>query len=112
MPWLQSATATVLALEPKTAPVPYGRALSTLRHKYDGAIKGYFESLHFSVKSRPEVAHVAAVFLELCRRELAVLCLKKPNGLRYLIHALTMPTKNHSRTLLGSCTPEHTTSMQ
>jgi HD superfamily phosphohydrolase YqeK len=52
---------------PETAPAPYGRALSTLRHKHDHAIKVYFESLGFCVKIRPEAARVAAVFHELCR---------------------------------------------
>jgi hypothetical protein len=51
----------------ETAPVPYGRALSTLRHKHDIQIKSYFESLGFCVKSRPGAARVAAVFQELCR---------------------------------------------
>jgi flagellar motor protein MotB len=65
MPWLQSATSPMPALE--TAQLPYGRALSTLRHKYDGEIKTYFESIGFCVKNRPEAARVAAVFQELCR---------------------------------------------
>jgi hypothetical protein len=65
MPWLQSATSPMPALE--TAQVPYGRALSTLRHKHDHAIKGYFESIGFCVKISPEAARVAAVFRDLCR---------------------------------------------
>jgi hypothetical protein len=52
---------------PETAPVPYGRALSTLRHKHNHAIKGYFESLGLCVKIRPEAACVAAVFQEIRR---------------------------------------------
>jgi hypothetical protein len=50
MPWLQSVTSPMPAPAPETAPVPYGRALSTLRHKHDHAIKGHFESLGFCVK--------------------------------------------------------------
>jgi hypothetical protein len=67
MPWLQPATFAMPAPALETAPVPYGRALSTLRHKFDNKIKSYFESLGFCVKNRPEAARVATVFQELCK---------------------------------------------
>jgi hypothetical protein len=67
MPWLQPATFAMPAPALETAPVPYGRALSTLRHEHDNKIKSYFESLGFRVNNRPAAARVATVFQELCK---------------------------------------------
>jgi type II secretory pathway pseudopilin PulG len=68
MPWLpQPITVPLPVPEHDTAPAPYGRAVSTLRHMYDEEIKGYFESLGFCVNARPGAAQVAAVFQELCK---------------------------------------------
>jgi flagellar motor protein MotB len=65
MPWLPPQ-ATVVAM-PTAEPAPYGRALSTVRHKYDSAIKAFLESQGLSVDGKaPAAACVAAAFRQLC----------------------------------------------
>src|SRR5687767_14943060 len=66
MPWfLQLAVTPTSVPAPEAAPVPYGRALSALRHNYDAGIKSCFESRGICVNTRPEAASVATTFKEL-----------------------------------------------
>jgi flagellar biosynthesis GTPase FlhF len=69
-PWMPPLFTAPAVPFPVSAPaavsVPYGRALSTLRHKHDAAIQDYFASRGFCVDDPPGAARVATVFKELC----------------------------------------------
>jgi hypothetical protein len=55
------------AARPTPEPAPYGRALSTLRHKYAAEIRSFMESEGLSVDcSTPAAASVPRVFKQLC----------------------------------------------
>jgi hypothetical protein len=69
MSWLPPTTqATPVAVCAATSePVLYGKALSSLRHKYDAAIMSYLRSDGLNVHDNaPAAAYVAAVFKDLC----------------------------------------------
>jgi hypothetical protein len=83
--------------------VPYGRALGTLRHKYDAAIKCYFESRGFCVNKPPGAARVAAVFKKLC---VITGSNTLPEEARWFDFSATWFDDKHEkpfRTTLGSC---------
>jgi flagellar motor protein MotB len=64
-PWFTAPAVPVPVSAPAAVSVPYGRALSTLRHRYDVAILDYFASRGFCVDNPPGAARVATVFREL-----------------------------------------------
>jgi hypothetical protein len=64
MPWLPPVFVSPrdTTAEAVAEPVPYGRALSTLRHKHDAAIKRFFEARGLCVGEAPVAASLAETF--------------------------------------------------
>jgi hypothetical protein len=113
MPWMPQLFTAAAVPVPVPAPaavsVPYGRALSTLRHKYGAASKSYFVSRGFCVTNPPGAASVTAVFDELCVLRGSSALPEEATWFDILLLGLMTSTKSPSKTTSGSCISQTST---
>jgi hypothetical protein len=98
----------VLAVATAVEPAPYGRALSTLRHKHDAAIICFFKSQGPSVGGKaPTAASVAAAFKQLCSMRASDSLPPEATWFKQEVTWFTdmhqIPFKNYVRRLFARC---------